>query len=143
MNRVGQKKQAAPKRARERFEDCNGIAFDEVRLILPAERRLWPVARLVVDPDVCRLMHERFGRCWECGAYPVQVHHMIEGAHGRSDELANACVLCADCHGQNKRTIIPLGRQQFLKWDFDRVNTDWVRLTIVRGRWLDELITKG
>ena len=140
------KQAAKPKTAkRQEYRDCHGIAFDDVRFILPARPGDWPKVTRVTNPDVCRIMHELHQACWECcqrttWEMRVEAHHMFAGSRGKSDEACAIAVLCEWHHGQHADPILPLGRLLYLKWRDDRPHCDWVRATLLNGRFLPELI---
>lgn len=141
MNAVGEKRLSAPKRARERFLDSRGVAFDEYPLLPPLDGkpvRDWPTVKRVVDPTVCREMHKRFGAggCWNCQAKHAQAHHLAAGSAGRSDEYTVIVMLCKNCHSKVNTPELPLERLLGLKWLRDRANVCWVRLALLFRRLL-------
>lgn len=151
LAKVSKEKKKRVAVAKERYCDSRGVPFDMYHLQPPiAGKRVadWPAIVRVTNPEVCRVMHQRFdeykvGPCWQCGEFgPVQAHHLGAGSAGRSDEFTAIVVLCSRCHGQEKESIVPLGRLIYIKWKFDKANLDWVRLALLVGRFLDPLITK-
>lgn len=136
-------------RAKQEYRDSRGVAFHEVRWMLTERPSGWPKIKRVEDPRVCALMHELYSSCWNCGTYStwnvqIQAHHMFAGSAGRSDETCAIAILCSTCHGQEKETIVPLGRLLYLKWKHDKLHCDWTRATLLHGRWLPDLIvSKG
>jgi len=80
-----------------------------------------------------------------CGRRPVgsgldrlELHHVIGGTKGRSDERTNLIMLCRDCHEQV--ATAGLGAILGMKWSIDRQGTDWVRLAVLRRSFLPDLI---
>lgn len=143
----------AKREQKERYLDCHGVAFDEVRLILGEDRSQWPkpIVR-VLDDSIERTMHEWFNECWNCGSpsgwnCSVQTHHSTGGTKGRSDEFTNICMLCEQfgvegCHKKANTAELPFGRILFLMWKHNKRMVSWSRLTILHGRFLPDLITK-
>jgi hypothetical protein len=132
-------------RMKSRYLDSRGIPFDEWMLqppVLSTAPRWWPQIKRVSDDEVCALMHRRFLCCWHCAGAPVQAHHMAAGSRGRSDELTLICMLCRRCHGQEKEPILPLGRLLYLKWKFDKITLDWVRVALAMREMLPDLVTR-
>jgi hypothetical protein len=139
-----------------RFPDSKGIYFDEVRAEVQKRYGMkvsdWDQIRVVEDPEICKRMHAMFGECWNCGRREpwnkIDAHHIAGSSH-RSDELCNIAMLCGvvwngeaeSCHSNVKTSKLPQGRILFLKWKYDRQNTDWVRLTLLGRKFLDDLIT--
>lgn len=131
---------------RERYRDCHGIAFDEYRMCLPDDVREWPQIKRVQDWEVEKKMHQWFGSCWNCGDgsfhLPLECHHIIGGTKGRSDELCNIAMLGQSCHANANTNKLPMGRVLFLKWEWDRLHTDWVRIALLHRKHLPDLITE-
>lgn len=126
----------------EEYRDSRGVAFGEVRFLLPASTHDWPTITRVDDPKVSDLMHRLFKTCWHCKRKPVEAHHLCAGSAGKSDELTAIAILCPVCHGQRRETILPLGRILFLKWKFDRQHLDWVRVALLLRKFLPDLIVR-
>jgi hypothetical protein len=141
---------------KNRFPDCHGICLDEVPMFLPPRVADWPRAVRVDDIRVLEVMHGLFHACWNCGTarllmpygYRLQAHHIAGGyTKGRSDEMCNIAMLCSQegCHpsvgGEN--AILPIQRVLYLKWKFDRIHTDWRRLSLLLNRRIDHLDLKS
>lgn len=146
MRRISKSRIARARRLRERFVDGHGVCFDEYRLWLPDKVSDWPQVTRVDDPQVPRDYHEWWCTCWNCEeppAYtkPVDFHHLTGGTKGRSDEYCNGCMLCRECHDLANTNELPFARLLYLKWKFDRQHVSWVRLALLRGSHLPDLIT--
>ena len=124
---------------RDNYRDCHGVDFDDVRYILGEDRNKWPKVVRVIDPAVCKLIHQLWLYCWNCRDNGIEAHHEFAGSAGKTDELCAMFALCSECHGNVHTPKLPLGRMLFLKWKFDRMHTDWVRATLLRGSFLPEL----
>lgn len=151
---VSKKRLDRKREAIERYRDCHGIAFDEVRGYMEKHFGLkcsdWPTIKRIDDPLVLQHMHSWFDSeaiCWGCGKViigvypPLEAHHIEGGTKGRSDEFCNLAMICSNCHVDVHASTIPKGKVLFLKWSQDRQHTDWIRMTLLRGHYLPELIT--
>jgi hypothetical protein len=125
---------------RDNYRDCHGVDFDDVRYILGEDRSKWPKVVRVIDPDVCRIMHELHSECWKSGVPNPQAHHEFAGSAGKSDEFCAIFMLSNYWHSWVHSERFPLGEQLYLKWLHDRCHVDWVRMTLLRGSFLPELI---
>lgn len=129
----------------ERYVDNRGIEFGEIGFHLRGRPGDWPRITRVTRKGACTFMHEFHQACWQCGKRgygldATQAHHIFEGSRGKSEELCNIAMLCALHHGQLSDPIIPLGRILYLKWKHDWLHTDWVRMTLLCGYHLPDLI---
>lgn len=135
-----------PAQKRERYADCKGVFFDQCRLWLPQRTAEWPQVTRVNDHTLLATIPRI--RCWRCRVEPIQhwlpieVHHIVGGTKGRSDEWTNLIPLCQTCHGIANTKLFPLGQVLFKKWFCDRAHVDWVRLTLLRRQHLPDLITE-
>jgi len=129
--------------ASERYQDAHGVYFDEVRLILGEDRDRWPAVRRVTNPRVLEMFHEQHGWCWKSMTLHPEAHHMASGfTRGKSDELCALAALSREWHSVVNTEALPLGHLLYLKWDNDRENCDWVRLTLLFNYFLPELQVK-
>lgn len=131
--------------ATENFADAHGVFFSEVRLILGEDRSRWPKVRRVRDAEVCAMMHKRFINCWNCDEYCgfgscLECHHLFAGSRTRSDEMTAIVCLCGDCHRNVNTPALPTGRLLYLKWLKDRQQLSWLRLTLLCGHFLPDMI---
>ncbi len=141
MKAVSPKRAERRKVARERYEDSRGVAFDDVESILGKDSEFWPkIGRPIRDPRVCSQFHALHDRCWMTGeAYP-QAHHLGAGfTRGKRDEMCVLVSLSAAQHALVNTSELPLGTLLWLKWTHDWPHTDWIRLTLIYGRILDDL----
>ena len=146
MRRVSQRRREKIAGLTEQYADSCGIPFEMSQLhglYLPNKVSDWPKMQRVTDAEVCKLFHWLWFACWFCEAGECQAHHMAAGSRGRSDELCLLVSACAKCHDQIHGGIIPIGRVLFVKWQMDRVHTNWVRTTLAFRRWLPDLITEA
>lgn len=113
----------------------------------------WPTPHRLTDPRVIVRLQKTFGFCFVCerqcdwtareGSWlKLDVHHIYAGTAGRADELTNLMPLCRPCHEKFQSLKPAAGFLLYRKWKFDRPNTDWLRLTILAGHCLPELITE-
>lgn len=133
------------------FIDGQGVAFSEYRKHLPKRAADFSAADRVRDANLGYRYHWLWRHCQSCGRryrdwVPLEMHHLTGGTKGRSDELTNVIMLCAmlpdgriGCHrrygaGSEEDFAFLLWR----KWVTDRWNISWVRLAILRGRFLPE-----
>ena len=145
--------QRAIKRAnsRDEFRDCHGVAFDEVQSLL-GPVRAWPRIKRVDGRDVIVRVQRTFVNCfwcnergdWHSQARHLQLdpHHIFGGSAGRSDELTNILPVHRPCHDLIQSDSKLLGRVLYRKWLLDRMCTNWVRLSLLFGRFLPDLITE-
>lgn len=137
----------------EAFEDSRGLPFIHVRKFLPSQVGAWPRADAVKDPELLRYLHHEMWRCsnpW-C-ANPdftdpfapwsqLELHHIIGGRGGRSDERTNTLPLCRWCHQGPQSIVDNLGFVLFLKWWQAGEEIDWRRLSVLHGRFLPDLLS--
>ena len=125
--------------------DSCGIAFCDYHKHLPKLARDFPLPHRVKDRKVLGEYRLRFDACQVCGATrrmwggePVwlEIHHIIGGTQGRSDEPTNLILLCKREHVQVKTTALPQSRILYCKWLTDRENVSWVRLAILARKHL-------
>jgi len=146
MRRKRKPNKAKERAAVERFADSTGLYFDRIALVLPKDHKLpiWKPGEDVKEPSVCTYMHatwceqfdgESHGECWLCGALRVlEAHHIVPG----SDELTNIVMLCGhgysdSCHRAVQDNPSALPAVLRAKVSHDKINTNWLRLTILRG----------
>jgi hypothetical protein len=124
------------------FVDGKGVSYHQYRRHLPARARDFPDPERVDDPERTMRYREQMGRCQITGdrAGPIDVHHIIGGTKGRSDEWTNLILLRRDWHEKANTNELSLGVILWLKWSTDREHTDWVRLAILRRAFLPTLI---
>lgn len=145
----------------KKYADKNSIAFADYRAFLPLKIFHWPKMRIVKSPKLLAELHEEWDHCQACGRKfgphynasgpgwrAMQIHHII-GAAGRSDERTNLIGLCicgagseAGCHAEAHGGNLPLGRVLYLKWKSDPAGVDWIRLAILRGSFLPDLVAE-
>lgn len=130
------------KTKKQLFRDSHLIPFSEYRKYLPARAADFPPPNRIKDPDLLSAIHASFPICMACRAArcKIEVHHIIGGTKGRSDERTNLITLCHDCHDQVNTAAMPLGFILWLKWCSDGGSIDWVRLAILRRSFLPDLI---
>lgn len=125
----------------EAYEDSRGIAFDDVRGILGEDPSSWPAIKRPRYRQVCWQFHEIHSTCWHSGDSWPEAHHLAAGyLRGKSDELCALVSLSREWHEKVNTEELPLGRILWLKWRHDRPSTDWVRLTLLFGYHLPDLI---
>lgn len=126
------------------YRDSQGIELSDVWRFLHGRPSDWPTVVRVHDETICKLMHEWFNECWNCGRMNVQCHHIIGGTKGRSDELTNIAMLCGPnlitgdegCHAKANTNELPMGRILLLKCRWDWQHTNWVRLCLLARQFL-------
>jgi 5-methylcytosine-specific restriction endonuclease McrA len=143
MRRIAKTRTARTKRLKEGYADSHGIMFHEYRLWLPELASDWPSVRRVDSPHVLGCISRL--ECWACRyisfTNPCDLHHLVGGTKGRSDERCNLMPLCRECHDKANTKELPLGRLMWLLWVHDRWGTDWVRLALLKRSHLPDLIT--
>ena len=127
----------------KRYPDSANIYLDEVPALLGPVRD-WPQVRRVESPAVFARFHSEHGYCMACGiSYGVtlEAHDLASGSR-KSAELTNLLMLCQACHReiQSSKELLPFAL--FCKWKHDRPNLNWIRLTLLLGRFVGELQTK-
>lgn len=136
----------------KKYRDCNNIPFSQYREHLPLKLFYWPRMNCVKSPALLRELHEEWDFCHNCsrkaapGVY-LHLHHIFGGMAGRSDERCNLICLHSTgpdqgCHAEAHGGSLPLGRVLYLKWLHDPTGVDWVRLAVLRGSFLPELIVE-
>lgn len=136
----------------EPFEDRNGLPFAQAKLHLPQRASEWPGRESSKDPNLSRLLHAEMWRCsnpwcrnpaWlERAPWCIlELHHMIGGRGGRSDERTNILPLCRWCHQGPHQITDNLGFVLFLKWLQAGEEIDWLRLAVLHGRFLPDLLS--
>jgi hypothetical protein len=133
----------------ERYRDGNGLAFADARKLLPKRASDFPKVGIVKDMAVLEAIGNAWPWCMICGRQPPDVwqlhrHHIMHGS-GRSDELTNLIICCSDgpdqgCHSEAHGGVLRLGVILWAKWRLDRKNVDWLRLAILYGRFLPDLL---
>jgi len=127
----------------DRHLDSAGLAFEALRSTLPP-RCDWPKRAAVKAPRLLRECHAEMSECLSCGSVvrsTLELHHLVGGRGGRSDERTNLVALCRVCHGLVNTPALPFGRLLWLKWLHQPEEVSWERLTLLHGRWLPELVT--
>ena len=128
-----------------RYVDGKGIGFNHYREHLPARAADFPKPGRIRNPDVMSEFHQ-WDFCFVTGVkyggfkVKLEAHQRFAGTAGRSDELCNLIMLERATHENVKTEACPLGLLLWRKWLLDRENTDWVRLALLRGSFLPDLI---
>lgn len=135
------------------YADAHGLLPGEVMPILnPYIRQSgWPRANRLTDRRIIVRLQLVFGNCFACGLQgswdaneeswlKLDPHHLVGGTAGRADELCNLMPLCRKCHDKFQSDKAMFGFLLYRKWLMDRANTDWLRLTILYGKALPDLI---
>jgi len=141
MKSVSPAKAQRRKQARQGFQDGVGVNFSEVRLWLPPRVSDWPKVRIVdcvANRDELR-DHMRCFYCWKPELAMLDIHHIFGGSRGRCDSLTNLMPVCRHCHEEIQSVPALLPHVLYQKWKHDRAHVSWVRLTLLAGRWLDDL----
>lgn len=147
MSPVSKQRAAKRKASKEFFEDGLGVRFHETRLWLPSRVSDWPKVRIVNNKRAREVLlrHQLYECgcpwCSLCESYAEQMdgHHIFGGSRGRSDELTNLLIVCRQCHERIQSDPTTLPEVLHAKWEHDRESVSWVRLTLLAGRWLDDL----
>jgi len=132
-----------------KYVDGCGVSFKEYRDSLPARADDFGKAGIVKDPDLLAAMHKESTRCQRCGrsaadqtAYGesirLELHHIIGGSRGRSDERTNLLMLCHVCHGTAGTNAFPLDEVLWCKWATAPDEIDWARLAVLFRRFLPD-----
>lgn len=130
----------------EQYIDAQGVPFEEHRALLS---RPFPRAVRVTDRRVRATYRAEWDRCQVCLTQenmlrslglPLETHHIMAGTVGRSDERTNLIVVCRSCHEIEKTVQLPLGAILWCKWRTSPADVDWVRLAVLRCRFLPDLI---
>lgn len=120
--------------------DASGVSFAGVREAL-GPRRFWQPRESRKDKKLLRLYHAEMSRCSVPGCTgfgPLEVHHLIGGRGGRSDERANLLPLCRTCHEWVNTPLLPFNFLLWLKFELFPEEVSWSRLTLLHGRWLPD-----
>lgn len=140
--------------AEEMYADGHGLlpggAMSYINAYL-AKFTHWPIPLRLTDPRVIVRFKRTFCQCFVCerqgnwdapeGSWlKLDPHHLVGGTAGRADELCNLMPLCRRCHDKFQSLKPAFGFLLYRKWLFDRPNTDWLRLTILYGQALPDLI---
>ena len=131
--------------SQEKFVDALGIPFDEYREHLQKNAGDFPKMQgnFKQWTELAGWYHENYPFCFVCGMDPkravLECHH-IEGGPSRTHEACNAMVLCLKHHDQVNTNQLPKGHLLWRKWIVDQPNTDWVRMAIIRRRFLPDLV---
>lgn len=142
---VSPRKAARRDDARRLFEDGFGVRFHETRMWLPDLVKDWPTVR-IVDRKANRDFVRLGGMCYWCERlfHPNELDpHHIFGASHRCDCLTNLMPVCRACHDKIQSVPELLPSVLYRKWTLDRQHVSWVRLTLLAGRWLDDLVLVG
>jgi len=127
------------------FIDGQGVPFSRYRELLPKRARDFPKPERVKDDQVIMAYRWRWTHCQVCGqgqrdGVILDVHHIIGGTKGRSDEKTNLISLDRDCHDKANTLELPKGLILWCKWRTDRRSVSWVRLAILHRQFLPDLI---
>ncbi len=130
------------------YLDCNGIPFTEYRKHLPKLASDFPRPKRVKDAELLRYYHGEHDRCQVCGRMPywgvqLECHHITGGSKGRSDERTNIIMLCngwQGCHNRVQSSVALFGDVLWWKWKSTPEEVDWVRLALLHGSFLPDLI---
>ncbi len=127
--------------------DCQGRSLDQARWWIERfygrKASDWPKAIIVDNREVMHEFHKLHAdeRCWHCGRSrwdcPPQSHHIV-GNRGRSDELCNLALLGLDCHALAHGGALTFYKVVLLKAENDPMHTDFVRLQLLRRRFIVE-----
>lgn len=122
--------------AKERYQDCHGLYFDQIRMALPDRVADWPHYELV-EWKPFRDLYHWFGRhCYLCRKVrELECHHLVGGSRGRSDDPCNLIAVCRECHREVQSTPDDYPRCWLAKWKWDRDHCDWRSLVLLLGRW--------
>lgn len=137
LNRVSKTKRIARMvKAKERYADCHGICFDEIRMHLPDRVSAWP-QYAIVDSNSFLELYRWFCRpCYLCRRYrQLEPHHLVGGSRGRSDDPCNLIAVCRECHNEVQSSVDDYQRCWRAKWEYDRDHCDWRSLVVLLGRW--------
>lgn len=124
------------------YRDSRGLSLRDVRTMLGEDTSRWPkIGRPIRDRRVCEQFHALHDRCWFTGAAWPEAHHMGAGfTRGKRDELCCLVALSKAWHERVNTVELPLGTLLWLKWHHDWPHTDWLRLTLIFGYHLPELM---
>lgn len=137
--------------AEERYADACHVYFDEVPQLLGPVACWLPIRRL--PSEAVRIeMEKLFVHCFWCGgrgcwhpkgtSLTLELHHIVGGSAGRSDERTNLFPCHRKCHQELQSDASLTGKVLWLKWRYDRIGTVWTRLAELHGRNLPDLITE-
>lgn len=123
--------------------DGKGVPFRRYPALLPRKAADRGVTDRRTDLRVRREYAKQHEHCLICGSAFADgfltgrnVHHLIGGTPGRSDELTNLVALCGRCHEDATRGRLGLQHVLYAKWRNEPETVDWVRLHMLRGRSL-------
>ena len=125
--------------------DGCGVPFSKYREHLPKSCHDFPDPERVKEPKLLERLHREWRYCMGCwrrrlASGRLELHHIVGGTKGRSDEACNLMMLCSDrCHPNVNTEAMPLGLLLVLRWYAERETTDWVRLAILRRSFLPDL----
>jgi len=138
----------------EEYRDCNGLTIADVRKRLPRAAD-FPPAAAQLNRQVRREYANEWDRCQICGTRgdyhqgTLDPHHIIGGfTRAKSDERTNIIMLCNDLTvwgGRRCHEVMQGGGDEMLrrvlyaKWKTNPEDTDWMRLTLLRGTFLPEI----
>jgi hypothetical protein len=129
--------------------DTNGISFAEYRSLLPDRIFEFPKPRVKKNRIVLAAVGREGLFCCNCREpngrgleARLQLHHLVGGSNGRSDERTNLMHLCGRdaCHPSANTKALPFARLLFLKWYYYPDEVDWVRLAILRHQFHPDLV---
>lgn len=134
------------------FKDKNDVPFADHHRHLPKLASDFPKSGVVTNPGLRWEYKPKYKKCavcdWSyeepgflCRIIWLELHHIIGGQKGRSDELTNYIVICSACHEKVNTSELPMGKILYHKWKADQGNVDWARLAILRGCFLPDLET--
>ncbi len=128
------------------YVDGKGIGFNHYREYLPERAADFPRPKRIRCKDTMSRFHQHWDFCFvsgvKRGAFDVKLesHHLFAGTAGRSDEPCNLIMLDRKVHEQVKTEAVPLRLLLWCKWMHDKAGTDWVRMSVLRGSFLPDLL---
>ena len=97
----------------------------------------WPPAERVTCPPLLTAIRYLVDRCQMCGDQRrLDVHHIIGGTKGRSDELTNLILICRSCHQSIHSGHLTLSHVLWHQWAHNRDHLVWTRLACLRRQRL-------
>jgi len=124
------------------YPDGAGVPFDEAEELVRSFGTVysWPSACRRDDPMLLTSIHYVRDHCQACGSTThLEVHHIIGGTKGRSDELTNLIMLCRHCHQSAHGAYggqLTLAQVLWHQWCNNRETLSWLRLMLLRRQFL-------